>query len=237
MRVSRLPDWLSSSVSPEQQGFILQVGLQLSVAFLCGCAIACIYRLVRPRHALLPSFPATLVLLAILCALLPLVIGQNVAWAFGLVGALSIVRFRTAIEDTHDIAFVIFAVLIGMAVGANNLEVAVIGILIIGAAAFLVRPGRSKGDWSRTESKLVIRIASNLDPEAGDANEHDTEALATNAIQSSVTHFELLSVSTSKQGTSMELTYRVQLAGNISPIRFIDELRKIDGVSSASLRL
>ena len=229
-----MPAWLSSTISPEQTNVIFQVALQLSVAFLCGCAIACIYRLVRPRHALLPSFPATLVLLAILCALLPLVIGQNVAWAFGLVGALSIVRFRTAIEDTHDIAFVIFSVLIGMAVGANNLEVAVIGILVIGTAAFLVRPGRSKGDWTRTESKLVIRIACN--PESM-PNEFDTETLATNAIQSSVSHFELLSVTTSKQGTSMELTYRVQLEANISPIRFIDELRKVDGVSSASLRI
>ncbi|MEM9368880.1 MAG: DUF4956 domain-containing protein [Planctomycetota bacterium] len=216
---------------------MLQVALQLSVAFLCGCAIACVYRLVRPRHALLPSFPATLVLLAILCALLPLVIGQNVAWAFGLVGALSIVRFRTAIEDTHDIAFVIFAVLIGMAVGANNLEVAVIGILIIGAAAFLVRPGRSKGDWSRTESKLVLRIASNPELQPADPSHRDTETLATNAIKSSVSHFELLSVTTSKQGTAMELTYRVQLSASTSPIRFIDELRNVDGVTSASLRL
>jgi len=60
------------------------------------------------------------------------VIGDNVARAFSLVGALSIVRFRTVVRDTQDTAYVIFAVVVGMAVGANDLWVSLIGIGVVG---------------------------------------------------------------------------------------------------------
>ena len=59
-------------------------------------------------------------LLSILIAMVTQVIGDNIARAFSLVGALSIVRFRTVVRDTQDTAFVIFAVAVGMAMGANN---------------------------------------------------------------------------------------------------------------------
>ena len=68
------------------------------------------------------------------------VIGDNVARAFSLVGALSIVRFRTVVRDTQDTAFVIFAVVVGMAVGARDLVWPASASSSIGAAAFLMRP-------------------------------------------------------------------------------------------------
>ena len=66
------------------------------------------------------SFTVTLVLLTILIAMVTQVIGDNVARAFSLVGALSIVRFRTVVRDTQDTAYVIFAVAVGMAVGSES---------------------------------------------------------------------------------------------------------------------
>ncbi|MEM6978660.1 MAG: DUF4956 domain-containing protein [Planctomycetota bacterium] len=216
----------SLTISADQGYALFGIALQLGVAFLCGCAIACIYRLVRPRHKLLPSFPATLVLLTILCALLPLVIGQNVAWAFGLVGALSIVRFRTAIDDTHDIAFVIFAVLIGMAVGASNLEVAVTGIAVIGAAALLVRPGRSIPAWASSESKLVLRVAAETDIASVDPASMPDLFLNT----------DLTSIATGKQGATIEMIYRVRLAASADPAALIQHFNSINGVQSVLLR-
>ena len=77
-------------------------------------------------------------LLSILIAMVTQVIGDNVARAFSLVGALSIVRFRTVVRDTVDTAFVIFAVAVGMAVGANHPSVALSGIAIVGLAAWFM---------------------------------------------------------------------------------------------------
>src|SRR4051794_41880415 len=80
------------------------------------------------------SFPTTLVLLCVLVAMVTQVIGDNVARAFSLVGALSIVRFRTMVRDTKDTAFVIFSVVVGMAEGTRNLWLAGIGLAVGGLA-------------------------------------------------------------------------------------------------------
>src|SRR6187455_2238630 len=123
--------WTSPAVSP------LEVLTRLIVALLLGVVVAWVYRRTRPAGEFAPTFPGTLVMLAVLIAMVTQVIGDSVARAFSLVGALSIVRFRTVVRDTQDTAFVIFAVVVGMAVGARDPWVALIGIGVVSAAAFL----------------------------------------------------------------------------------------------------
>ena len=99
------------------------------------------------------SFVVTLVLLTILIAMVTQVIGDNVARAFSLVGALSIVRFRTVVRDTQDTAYVIFAVAVGMAVGANHPLVALCGLVVVGP---------------RPQSPMKLRNGTSMLPVAGD---------------------------------------------------------------------
>src|SRR5690349_18758919 len=108
----------------------LEVLLRLLMALGLGGVVTLVYRFTRRTDAG-PSFPTTLVLLCVLIAMVTQVIGDNVARAFSLVGALSIVRFRTVVRDTQDTAYVIFAVTVGMAVGARSVWVAVIGIAVV----------------------------------------------------------------------------------------------------------
>ena len=110
----------------------MDVVIRLLIALVLGVVVSAIYRYTRKSAILSPSFPSTLVLLSILIAMVTQVIGDNVARAFSLVGALSIVRFRTVVRDTQDTAYVIFAVVVGMAVGAKNPWVAVIGLAVVG---------------------------------------------------------------------------------------------------------
>ena len=98
----------------------LEVVLRLIVAMVMGGMVAAIYRRTRYASQTTSTFTVTLVLLTILIAMVTQVIGDNVARAFSLVGALSIVRFRTVVRDTQDTAYVIFAVAVGMAVGAAH---------------------------------------------------------------------------------------------------------------------
>jgi hypothetical protein len=167
-------------------------------------------------------------LLCILCAMLPMVIGENVAWAFGLVGALSIVRFRTAVDDTHDITFVIFAVLVGMAVGANRLPVAVVGIGVTGLAALLVRPPASAKSpvANAKDRKLRIRIGIGRDP----------QVLFSAVFQELLREHELVSGVTSKQGSSLDLLYRIRLKEGASPTDLLNRLNLLDGVRSVDFR-
>ncbi|TWT54839.1 hypothetical protein Pla22_24930 [Rubripirellula amarantea] len=226
-----MPTWLTESVDSTQllgtpgDSSAIQMALRLSTAFLCGCVIAAIYWGVRPRDKFMPTFPPTLVLLSILCAMLPLVIGQNVAWAFGLVGALSIVRFRTVVEDTHDITFVIFAVLVGMAVGADQITVALVGMTVTGLAAFLVRP-RGTDVGSTGDARLEIRIGVGRDP----------DMLFRDVFEQMLSKIEFSSGSTSKQGASLDLQYNIRLRPDANPTDLLNRLNLIEGVQSVELR-
>src|SRR5881394_4628139 len=136
-----MPDFLKSAFVSGPSVAPLDVLIRLLAALVLGGLVAWIYRRTRKSTEVAASFPVTLVLLSVLIAMLTQVIGDNVARAFSLVGALSIVRFRTVVRDTQDTAYVIFAVVVGMAVGANNIWVSVIGLVVIGVAAFLLRIG------------------------------------------------------------------------------------------------
>src|SRR4051794_11486078 len=105
-----MPEWLNTSLSggaPTAPGLLVW---RIGTALVLGVAVAGLYRWARRGQAVQPTFLTTLVLLAAVIAMATQVIGDNVARAFSLVGALSVVRFRTVVKDTQDTAFVIFAV-------------------------------------------------------------------------------------------------------------------------------
>src|SRR5580765_719942 len=129
-----MPDFLTTTFDAGSTTWA-DISIRLAVAVLLGAGVAAVYRATRKASDVAPTFPVTLVLLSVLIAMSTQVIGDNIARAFSLVGALSIVRFRTVVRDTQDTAYVIFAVVIGMAVGAHNLTVALIGIVVVGIAA------------------------------------------------------------------------------------------------------
>src|SRR6187401_10801 len=132
-----MPEFLRSAfASPSSSP--LDVLQRLVAAVILGWGVAWIYRATRDPNDAGPTFSATLVLLAVLIAASTQVIGENIARAFSLVGALSIVRFRTVVRDTQDTAFVIFAVVTGMAVGAGDLKVAGICFAVVGVAALVM---------------------------------------------------------------------------------------------------
>src|SRR6266487_1309007 len=108
-----MPDGLASIIERDVPAPLMAFA-RLILAMALGWIVSLIYRRTRAAHEVMPSFTVTLVLLAILIAMVTQVIGDNVARAFSLVGALSIVRFRTVVRDTQDTAYVIFAVVVGM---------------------------------------------------------------------------------------------------------------------------
>lgn len=105
--------------------------INLIVALLCGTTISLVYRLVYRGASYSVSFVNALILLAMITSMIILVIGNNLARAFGLVGAMSIIRFRTAVRDVQDIVFIFFALSVGMAAGVGLHLIAIISTLII----------------------------------------------------------------------------------------------------------
>lgn len=106
--------------------------LSLVVAFVCGLVVSLVYRWTYRGASYSASLVRSMITLAMITALVMLVIGNNLARAFGLVGAMSIIRFRTALKDPQDIVFVFFALAAGMAAGVGLHVLALVSTVSIG---------------------------------------------------------------------------------------------------------
>jgi hypothetical protein len=112
--------------------------VSLLVAFVLGQLVAWVYAATHSGLSYSRSFVQSLILIAVAVALVMAVIGNSIITAFGLLGALALVRFRNVIKDTRDVAFVFCALVIGMAAGAQRHAVAVLGTLALcGIAGYL----------------------------------------------------------------------------------------------------
>jgi uncharacterized membrane protein YhiD involved in acid resistance len=103
----------------------------LLVALACGIIIALVYRFIYKGPSYSASYVNSLVLLSLITCLVIMVIGNNLARAFGLVGAMSIIRFRTAVRDVQDIVYIFFALAVGMAAGVGLHAIAISGTVLI----------------------------------------------------------------------------------------------------------
>lgn len=201
------------------------LAVRLPLALIAGGAIAWLYGRTR-NGAGAPSLPATLVLLAVLIAAVTQVIGDNVARAFSLVGALSIVRFRTVVRDTRDTAFVIFSVVVGMGIGAGHARVGLATLAVAGLAAWLMRSGRGLAA-DATEWLLTLRVGLGT----------DSEALAREAFPEFLSRWTAGSASTARQGAVMEVSWMVVMREGARAAELVRGLNRREGVQGVELRL
>lgn len=223
-----MPDWLSSSVSLGASVSLDQLCVRLVVAAIYGGCVAVIYRLSHGRQKEdATTLTATLVLLSILIAMVSMVIGDSVARAFSLVGALSIVRFRTVVEDTRDTAFVIFAVIVGMAAGAGLLLVPLAGIPLVGlVAVILSRSASQPNSAGGIDHTLTIRMGLG----------HDPEKLLGAILQRHLETYQLKGSGTARQGSALDLNYKVRMRPGSQMPALVQELNQVEGVQNVEIR-
>jgi hypothetical protein len=207
---------------------LLLVSVRLILAAFLGLAITAVYRRARPMSEEADSFTVTLVLLTILIAMVTQVIGDNIARAFSLVGALSIVRFRTVVRDTQDTAYVIFAVATGMALGANHPLVALCGLAIVGATALLLRK-RGVPIMPPPNGALPYELRVRL------AIGKDADALLAPVLDEYASQRRLAAVSTARQGLSLDTIYALALRNNAHSSALVAALNRLDGVQNVEL--
>ena len=219
-----MPEFFSSALTMETVKWE-EVAMRLVAALFLGRLVALVYTWTRLENERTPSFPATLVLLTVLIAMVTQAIGNNVARAFSLVGTLSIVRFRTIVRDTVDTAFVIFAVIVGMAIGASNLAVAVLGLIVTTVAAFWMRSGKLQGPAE--SAPLILKVRSGLG--------HDLNTLAGPTLDAELAGRRLLSLGTAKQGTVLEASYEIRLKKGTSADVIVRALNRLEGIQSVEV--
>ena len=202
-----------------------EVVTSLIVALICGVVIAWIYRWTYRGTSYAPSFVRSMVVLPMITALVMLVIGSNLARAFGLVGAMSIIRFRTAVKDTHDIVFIFFALAAGLAAGVGMYAAAWLGTLVIGLTV-LATVGFGFGHVQR--NAMLLEFA--YDAEGAPAPPTYEAVLDQHCKQTSV-----LSVRQPMERKELALTLHVRLRRGSEAPAMVAALRKTDRVSRVSL--
>lgn len=190
--------------------------LALILAFGLGLFIFLVYKKTYQGVMYSSSFGVTLIALTMITTLVILAVTSNVVLSLGMVGALSIVRFRTAIKEPLDIAFLFWSIAVGIVLAAGMISLAVIGSVIIGIM-LLVFVNRK----SHFNPYIVVIQCDGHDSETA-AKEYLDEMTRRCVVKSK-----------SAQKGSLELTLEIRLKNDNTD--FINTLSEMDGVNSAVL--
>lgn len=198
----------------------------LLLSFLLSMIIGFIYRYTHKGASYSQSYVHTLVIIGTVVALIMLIIGSNIAKAFALVGALSIVRFRNAMKETRDVAFIFMIMAIGMSVGTRFYFMGIVATIVLsGIVLFLYKFNIFAKDIQ--EKVLRIRISS----------ESDYENLFYNLFNDKLQEYRLISLETVKSGTLYEVVYSVVLKKDTSVQKLLEEIRKLNDNQKVTLVL
>ena len=135
MNSDSLTSLLMQLFSPDAQASqpldAFRVTAALLLTFFLSLLILQIYRFTQKRSFVSQSFSASLILVSLVTAMIIMPISTNIVLSLGMVGALSIVRFRTALKDPIDIAFLFWSIAVGISNGAGFYNVSLVGTLMI----------------------------------------------------------------------------------------------------------
>lgn len=187
--------------------------IALIAAFLLGLLIYTLYKRTFKGIMYSESFNLSLILLTLLTTFIILAVTSNVVLSLGMVGALSIVRFRTAIKDPLDLVYLFWAIGGGIVVGAGMIPLALIGSIFIALILWI------KSTVSIKNQPYLIIIHS---------NEEKAEVKAQSILFNRSNKIRLKSKTINKQET--ELIYEIQL--NNQDNAFINEIASINGITN-----
>lgn len=194
---------------------LMDVAIVLLLSFVLGCAKAWVYRFTHRGTSYSQSFAQTLVIMAMVTALIMLIIGSNIARAFSLVGALSVIRFRNAVKETRDVAFMFTAMAIGMACGTRFYALATLATAVLAAVLIVL----FKFDaFAQRVSERLLRIQMRI--------EHDPASVLEPVFRRLLEENRLISVETVDAGRRQELVYSVVLKRGTEPQALLDAIRK-----------
>lgn len=163
------------------------------------------------------KFNVSLIMLTLITTMVMLVIGSNIALSLGMVGALSIVRFRTAIKDPRDTAYIFWAIVVGLCVGTQSYMIAAIGSLIICIVMAVFSFGKI-GDDNRF--LLIIR---------GDITKEEE---IVKCVFSEFKNGQLRAKNSNNK--NLEIIYQIKLKKN-NDRDIVKKLYKIDGINTVNI--
>ncbi|MGN0799483.1 MAG: DUF4956 domain-containing protein [Christensenellales bacterium] len=202
-------DIFSITLSP------LQVILTLVIALLVGLFVFFIYKKTFGGVMYSRNFNLSLIMLTLVTSLMLMLINNNLALSMGMVGALSIIRFRTAVKDPIDTVFMFWAVGEGIAIGTRFYDIAVIAALVIGVIMVVLTVFKGKASMPYL---LIIHY-------------HEGASQQVRQMVKQLPNARLKSKTAQRDG--IELTMELRLKENETG--FLEKFLRVDGVYDATL--
>ena len=197
-----------------------EIIINLILSFILGFIISVVYKFTHKGLSYSQSFMITNVFVAVIVCMVIMIIGNSLARAFALVGALSIIRFRTVVKDTKDTAYIFWSLAAGMASGTGSYFLAISGTIIITSIA-LILDKTNFGSIIKSEFILQFRTISN---DVGISKSFNQ------TISKYSKSSTLLSSESSEDGKSIKLNFDIVLKDEKNQTELISELSKIKGL-------
>ncbi len=195
---------------------VLDTVLGLAVALVIGLFIFLIYKKTLTGVMYSSGFALTLVGLSLVTTLVIMAVTSNVVLSLGMVGALSIVRFRTAIKEPVEIVFLFWSLAVGIVIGAGMIPLAVIGSAIIGVILLLFANRKIR-------SNPYILVLTCLNEQA--------EAAALETLKANTNHYIVKSKTITASGIELTTELRTKDASTA----FVNSISQLEGIESATL--
>lgn len=199
-----------------------EILLNLSLAFVLGMIISYVYKITHKGLSYSQSFILTIVFVTVIVSMVIMVIENNLARAFALVGALSIIRFRTVVKDTKDTAFIFLGLAAGLACGTSNYFIALSGTMIITLIIFVLH---LTNFGTLYKSEFILRYITKK------ANSQEYNSLLSKYTKSS----SLLHIEPTGDRDQIRISVDLVLKDDTSAENLVSELKNIDSISDITL--
>lgn len=202
-----------------------EILVNIILSFFLGLFISYIYKMTHKGMSYSQSFMITNIFIALIVCMVIMIIGNNIARAFALVGALSIIRFRTVVKDTKDIAYIFWSLASGMAAGTGSYYIAIIGSIIISAVAIIL----FKTNYgSIYKSEFLLQFRYNKNPK-------NSVPIYNNIFNEFCKTTTLLNSEISEDKETLKLTFDIYLKESSDIDDFTLKISKLEGISEVSV--
>lgn len=198
--------------------------INLLLSMVLGIIIAKVYKHTHKGISYSASYAYSIVLITMVVAFVMMVIGGNVARAFTLLGAFTLIRFRTAVKDPKDTAFIFLALVVGLAVGASDYALAIAGTIITATVA-IVLDSLNFGSLLKLEQVLYLTI----NPKT--VNQRDLETL----LRRELKEISIINVNYSESNKLLQYSYNVKLKKKDQQAEVMERISSVEGVKSAEI--
>lgn len=198
--------------------------INLFTAFLLSLLIAFVYKNTHKGLSYSQSFLMTLIIIGVIICAVMMVIGSNIARAFGAFGAFSLIRFRTAIKDTKDMGYIFLVLAVGMAIGTNNYIIAVATTLITLTIIYVLT---RMNFGSIRKFSYILTFTFDTD--------RSSENIYKEVFDKYLKSSNVLNIKALAHGKVLQLTFSIRFINEKDLPEFSSSLEKLEGISDVNL--